>query len=171
MPNWCFNRLTVDTTNEGGKKLAEAFKPKYESEETSEFELYAKPFQDLMPCPKDLLDTPANLAREHNDQQKANIKKYGFSDWYGWCVSNWGTKWDARVVDFDDHNPNETYVMFDTAWSPPENFFQVFVLANSDVYFRNEFDEEGMSYEGYCENSQAEGYVCESWDTNQGEEE
>jgi hypothetical protein len=167
MPNWCFNRLTVDTTSEGGKKLAEAFKPKYEREG----ELYAQPFQDLMPCPKDLLDTPANLAREHNDQQKANVEKYGFPDWYGWCVANWGTKWDARVVEFEDHNPNETYVMFETAWSPPENFFQVFVLANPDVYFRNEFDEEGMSYEGFCENSQAEGYACESWDLNYGEEE
>ena len=45
MPNWCFNRLTIDTTSEGGKKLAEAFRPKYESEG----ELIARPFQDLLP--------------------------------------------------------------------------------------------------------------------------
>jgi len=167
MPNWCFNRLTVDTTSESGKRLAQAFKPKYEREG----ELYATPFQDLMPCPQELLDTSANFSRDHNDQQKSNIEKYGFPDWYGWCVANWGTKWDARVYEFEDHDPNQTYVMFDTAWSPPENFFQVFVLANPDAYFRDEFDEEGMSFEGYCENSQAEGYVCESWDINHGEEE
>jgi hypothetical protein len=172
MPNWCFNRLTVDTTSESGKKLAKAFEPKYKSETgTSEFEIYAKPMQDLMPCPQALLDTPANLAREHNEQQKANIAKYGFPDWYGWCVANWGTKWDARVVEFDDFNPNETYVMFDTAWSPPENFFKIFAMLHPDAYFRNEFDEEGMGFEGYCENSQAEGFVCESWDLNNGEEE
>ena len=172
MPNWCFNRLTVDTTSESGKKLAKAFEPKYKSENgTSEFEFFAKPMQDLYPCPEELLDTKANLAREHNDQQKANIEKYGYPDWYGWCVANWGTKWDARVVEFDDHNPNETYVMFDTAWSPPESFFRWYARNNPDAYFRNEYDEEGMSFEGYCENSQAEGYVEESWDLNNGEEE
>jgi hypothetical protein len=170
MPNWCFNRLTVDTTSEGGKKLAKAFEPKYASEGTGEFEFYAKPMQDLMPCPQVLLDTPANLAREHNDQQKSNIAKHGYSDWYSWCVANWGTKWDARVVEFDDFNPNQTYVMFDTAWSPPENFFKIFAMLHPDAYFRNEFDEEGMSFEGYCENSQAKGFVCESWDLNNGEE-
>jgi hypothetical protein len=57
--------------------------------------------------------------------------------------------------------------MFDTAWSPPENFFKIFAMLHPDAYFRNEFDEEGMSYEGYCENSQAEGFVCESWDMEQ----
>ena len=172
MPNWCFNRLTIDTTSEGGKKLAKAFEPKYKSEDgTSEFELYAQPMQDLMPCPQELLDTDASFSKEPNEKQLANKKKYGFSDWYGWRVSNWGTKWDARVVEYDDHNPNETYVMFDTAWSPPENFFRIFAMLHSDAYFRNEYDEEGMGFEGYCENSQAEGYVSESWDLNNGEEE
>ena len=172
MPNWCFNRLTVDTTTDNGKKLAKAFEPKYKSEDgTSEFEMYAQPMQDLMPCPQDLLDTEASFSKEPNEKQLANQKKYGFSDWYGWRVSNWGTKWDARVVEYDDHNPNETYVMFDTAWSPPENFFRIFALLHSDAYFRNEYDEEGMGFEGYCENSQAEGYVAESWDLNNGEEE
>jgi len=164
MPNWCFNRLTVDTTSESGKKLAKAFEPKYKSEGTREFDLYAKPMQDLMPCPQQLLETSANLARDHNDQQKENIKKFGYPDWYGWCVANWGTKWDARVSEYDDHNPNETYVMFETAWSPPENFFRVFAMLHPDAYFRNEYDEEGMSFEGFCENSQADGYHDESWD-------
>jgi len=172
MPNWCFNRLTIDTTSEGGKKLAKAFEPKYKSEDgTSEFELYAQPMQDLMPCPQELLDTDASFSKEPNEKQLANKKKYGFSDWYGWRVSNWGTKWDARVVEYDDFNPNETYVMFDTAWSPPENFFRIFAMLHPDAYFRNEFDEEGMGFEGYCENNQAEGYVSESWDLNNGEEE
>ena len=170
MPNWCFNRLTVDTTSKSGKKLAEAFKPKYQ-QEIGEFELYAQPMQDLMPCPQELIDTDSNLGREPNEKQLANQKKYGFSDWYGWRVANWGTKWDARVVEYDDHNPNETYVMFETAWSPPENFFRIFSMVHPDAYFRNEFDEEVMSFEGFCENSKAEGYVVESWDMDLGEEE
>jgi hypothetical protein len=166
MPNWCFNRLTIDTTSESGKKLAEAFKPKY----VKDGEHYAQPMQDLMPCPQELIDTDSSLGREPNEKQLANQKKYGFSDWYGWRVANWGTKWDARVCEFYDQNPNETSVMFETAWSPPENFFRIYAMLNPDAYFRNEFDEEGMSFEGYCENSQAEGYMCESWDLEMGEE-
>jgi hypothetical protein len=160
MPNWCYNRLTIDTTSEGGKKLAEAFRPKYESEG----ELIARPFQDLLPCPQELIDTESSLGKDPSPKQKANIKKYGFPDWYMWNIANWGTKWDARFVDFEDHNPNEVYVMFETAWSPPENFFGWFVSQYPDAYFRNEYSEEGMSYEGYIENSQAEGLVQESWD-------
>jgi hypothetical protein len=169
MPNWCFNRLTIDTTTANGKKLAEAFRPKYR-QETGEFELYAQPMQDLMPCPQELLDTDASFSKEPNEKQLANQKKYGFSDWYGWRVSNWGTKWDARVVEYESHNPDQTYVMFDTAWSPPENFFRIFAMLHSDAYFRNEFDEEGMGFEGYCENTK-DGYVAESWDLDHGEEE
>jgi len=168
MPNWCFNRLTIDTTSEGGKKLAKAFEPKYKDENGR---FYAQPFQDLMPCPKELVDTDSNLGRDPNDKQKANIKKYGYPDWYMWRVANWGTKWDARVEEFEDFNPHETYVMFETAWSPPENFFKWFVSEYPDVYFRNEYDEEGMGFEGYCENSQAEGFVEESWEFIHGEEE
>lgn len=166
MPNWCFNRLTISTTSESGKKLAEAFRPKYEKDG----EYFAQPFQDIMPCPQELIDTEASLGQEPNPKQLANKKKYGFSDWYGWRVANWGTKWDARVYEFYDQNPDETSVVFDTAWSPPENFFRVFAMLNPDVYFRNEFDEEGMSYEGFCENTKEKGYVCESWDLDQGEE-
>jgi hypothetical protein len=170
MPNWCFNRLTVDTTSESGKKLAEAFKPKYQ-QEVGEFEMYAQPMQDLYPCPQELIDTDCSIGKDPNEKQLANKEKYGFPDWYGWRVANWGTKWDCRVVEFDDHNPNETYVMFETAWSPPESFFRWYARNNPDAYFRNEYEEDGMSYEGYCENSQAEGYVDECWDMNNGEEE
>jgi hypothetical protein len=117
-----------------------------------------------MPCPQELIDTESSLGKDPSPKQKANIKKYGFPDWYMWNIANWGTKWDARFVDFEDHNPNETYVMFETAWSPPENFFGWFVSQYPDTYFRNEYSEEGMAYEGYIENSQAEGLVQESWD-------
>lgn len=170
MPNWCFNRLTIDTTSEGGKLLAQAFKPKYR-EEGEDDKLHARPFQDLMPCPQELVDTNATFAKDPTPQQKANIEKYGFPDWYMWRIANWGTKWDARVYDYEDHNPNETYVMFDTAWSPPDNFFRWFVEQYPTAYFRNEYDEEGMAFEGYTENSQAEGFVEDSWELVHGEEE
>ncbi len=45
-----------------------------------------------------------------------NIKEYGHATWYDWCVENWGTKWDACRVCYD-----ETRIVFETAWSSPAN--------------------------------------------------
>lgn len=160
MPNWCFNRLTIDTTSESGKKLAKAFEPKYEDKETGE--LYSKPFQDLLPCPKELLETPANF--QQSEQQIKNKEKYGHPDWYTWQVAHWGTKWDAYVDEFDDSKPNLTYICFHTAWSPPVEFLKWYVSQHPDAYFRNEYDEEGMFYEGFTENSQEDGFVDECYE-------
>ena len=163
MPNWCYNRMTINTTTEGGKKLAKAFEPKYEDEE-SKF-LHAKPFQDLLPCPQELLDTPATFSSEKMpDHEVKNVEKYGHANWYSWRVANWGTKWDARVEDFDDSDPNQAYVYFETAWSPPVEFMKWFVSQHPDAYFRNEYDEEGMHFEGVTENSKKDGFVDECFD-------
>ena len=149
MPNWCYNRLTIDTTNESGKKLAKAFTLK-------------NPFQHLMPCPEELLNTPASF--DATKQQLENKEKYGYADWYTWRIAHWGTKWDARVEDFDDSDPKQTYVYFETAWSPPVEFMKWFVSQYPDAYFRNEYDEEGMMFEGFTENSKKDGFVDECFD-------
>lgn len=168
MPNWCYNRMTIDTTTEGGKKLAKAFEPKYLDDESKGLQwLYAKPFQDLLPCPEELNIT-ATLGNGIDDDLKkkydANKAKYGYANWYDWQVGNWGTKWDARVEDFDDSDPDQTYVYFETAWSPPVEFMKWFVSKHPNTYFRNEYDEEGMHFEGFTENSKKDGFIDECFD-------
>lgn len=63
------------------------------------------------------------------------------SDWYNWCVENWGTKWDAceptTVCDEADCLSFE----FDTAWSPPSGFYAK--LAEVGIEFVAEFAIEG----------------------------
>jgi len=44
-------------------------------------------------------------------------------NWYEWCVSNWGTKWDVTEVDCIIEG-NSTKVTFDTAWAPPIAFYE-----------------------------------------------
>ena len=44
-----------------------------------------------------------------------NKRKYGYIDWYYWCIDNWGTKWNAMDVLLDEDNT----LCFDTAWSAP----------------------------------------------------
>lgn len=168
MPNWCFNRLTVDATNESGKLLSEAFRPKYKYEDSNN--LYASPFNDLMPCPEDL-HCDAGFFGQGSDKEKEmqalyakNKEKYGYEHWYDWQVANWGTKWDARVEDFDDDNPEDVMIYFDTAWSPPIEFLRWFSEQHPDVSFEMEYDEEGMSFEGKCSNCLELGFIDECWD-------
>ena len=62
----------------------------------------------------------------HREMEKMvreiNKKYFGFEDWYDWCLSNWGTKWDVGHNDqgtrAEIHNGCFT-VNFDSAWSPP----------------------------------------------------
>ena len=43
----------------------------------------------------------------------ANISKYGYKDWYSFCINNWGTKWNACNPEWI----SDDQVEFDTAWS------------------------------------------------------
>ena len=133
MPNWCYNRLCIDTTTEGGKILAAAFKP---SKVDDRGNLYSTPFQDLRPCPEDLHITATcgnGIDPELQKKYDANIEKYGFAHWYEWCWKNWGVKWDARVEDYDDSDPESTYVYFETPWGAPIEFFRHFSDEHPDA--------------------------------------
>jgi hypothetical protein len=166
MPNWCYNRLCINTTNESGKILAAAFKPSKEAEDGT---LYATPFQDLRPCPEEL-HCDAGFFGEGTDKEKkmlaiyaANKAKHGYAHWYDWQIAKWGTKWDARVEDFDDSDPEETYVYFETPWGAPIEFFQYFSEKYPDARYEDEYDEEGMQFEGRVGMSDI-GFFDESWD-------
>jgi hypothetical protein len=156
--------MMIDTTTEGGKILADAFRPKYEDEKGN---LYAQPLTDLMPCPEEL-EIDASTNPEMEPIYKANVEKYGFPHWYEWKWANWGVKWDARVEDYDDSDPNEVYVYFDTPWGAPVEFFKKFAEQYPDARFEDEYDEEGMQFEGKVGQSDV-GFFDESWEM--GEEE
>lgn len=92
----------------------------------------------LFPCPCDLRDTVAGSLGQGTPEQAAlekkqadNLAKYGAKDWYDWCVSNWGTKWDfgredgCPPAEIKTKETGESYVElgFDTAWGPPLDFY------------------------------------------------
>jgi len=69
-------------------------------------------------------------------------------DWYSWNVSNWGTKWDFGKGELDDPvtiKDGKVNISFETAWSPPIQFYDYLVDLGYNVdatYF-----EPGM---GFC---------------------
>jgi hypothetical protein len=66
-------------------------------------------------------------------------------NWYEWNVTNWGTKWDATVYEWDRENDNEIWISFDSAWSPPSALYEFLTETGWDVSAY--YSEGGM---GYC---------------------
>lgn len=76
-------------------------------------------------------------------------KKYGATDWYGWRVINWGTKWDIDKFDIEERDPTTVSLHFSTAWSPPQMAIQSLATLFPELKFKLAYLEEGMGFVGY----------------------
>jgi hypothetical protein len=91
---------------------------------------------------------------------------YDNEKWYGWCVDNWGTKWDIGADVGTDREEwhglkatrvgNQVNCSFDSAWSPPVGLYDKLVELGYDV--KASYFEPGMSFCGIWDNG-ADNYV------------
>lgn len=149
MPNWC------DTSGYiyGGKStLDEMWNIIHGGSMESDGHDPRPAITALRPCPEELTDTVAGFISEKSDDYKAweakkqeNMAKYGYTDWYGWCVDNWGTKWTPDFQ-FERH---EDSIWFSglSAWSPPEELMR-YISENYPVRIEMTYVEESMSFVG-----------------------
>jgi hypothetical protein len=154
MPNWCANSLKlVATTAESEKKLAEIV---HELERAKCAGESAEIFKLIKPVPEALMITSGWLGKDTPEQaaleleQAANLKKYGYKDWYSFCIAEWGTKWDTNTSNEDEPytiEGNQVTIYFDTAWAPPMQIY----YALEDMGFKVEatYVEQGMGYIGF----------------------
>lgn len=134
MPNWCNNNLIVS----GPKKIINSlFKD-------NKFSL-----QEFFPCPQELLDLPSPSPKEFAE---SNLEKYGSKDWYDWCVSNWGVKWDPGpfIGEIENINRKESkfYCNFDSAWAPPTKAFKKLAETYPELKINLEYFESGCKFFG-----------------------
>jgi trehalose/maltose hydrolase-like predicted phosphorylase len=109
MPNWCENEVTFTGDAEKVQKIKDFVKGK-----ERDF-----CFEKIVPMPKEIKNTTASNPSKHTpEQSKKLISKYGFDNWYDWCIENWDTKWNATDVEMEDDEDRVTY-QFLTAWCPP----------------------------------------------------
>lgn len=66
---------------------------------------------------------------------------------YGWCVQEWGTKWDISNQDVQEDGTNDASVSFDSAWGPPIAFYDKMKELGFDVDAT--YYEEGMQFAGH----------------------
>lgn len=141
MPNWCNNSITLK--HEDPAMIERAYKALCRGEFLNEF----------IPVPQDLKDTVAGFMGEdkreaHEAQQKANLEKYGAKDWYDFCTSQWGTKWDVGGDDglIQKLSENCVEASFDSAWAPPCAAYEQ--LAAMGFIIKAYYDEPGMAFCG-----------------------
>jgi hypothetical protein len=108
----------------------------------------------IMPCPTELLNITSPVRAENGETEKQfkqrvekHQKQYGATDWYNWQVANWGTKWDVDANLVSKSDTELTYT-FDSAWSPPIQFFVTASPKFPNLKFVLEYDEPGMCFRG-----------------------
>lgn len=90
----------------------------------------------------------AKMTKEEQDKcielgniYKENLEKYGHTDWYGWRLDNWGTKWNACDT-FNDG----TYVEFSTAWSAPLEIYNALAKMFPNIEISFDWADEDAGY-------------------------
>ena len=147
MPNWCENEVTFSGDEEKVQKIKDFVKGK-----ERDF-----CFEKIVPMPKEIKNTTkSSPSKPTPEQSKKLISKYGFDNWYDWCIENWDTKWNATDVEMEDEDDRVTY-QFLTAWCPPEavyyNLCRLFNIDNDeDIHCSWFYREEGMEFSGYLNN-------------------
>lgn len=150
MPNWCNNTL-------------ELYHDKPEMIDRVDLAAQQnKLFSEFFPCPKELHDTVAGNVEEgyatelHDFQKALNIKYFGHTDWYSWNNANWGTKWEVCEINGGKGSDNSINLAFDTAWSPPIEFYEK--MKEIGFVVRAYYYEPGMAFCGFFDDGEEDYY-------------
>jgi hypothetical protein len=152
MPNWCNN--TLEITHSDPAMIERARSAFADGRLLDEFH----------PVPNDLKIVAGRVGADDDQAQKdlvaqeqANRTKYGYANWYDWCVNEWGTKWDVGGNGYEAQDiPNGLIMTFDSAWAPPVRAMEQLVDLGFDV--RLMYYEPGMAFCGVWENNDDDYY-------------
>ena len=159
MPNWCNNTVTISHPDTAKlEALASAVKE-------------GNFLKHIIPIPEDLNIVAGRVGDDANPDQielerrtQENIQKYGAGNWYDFCTSRWGTKWDVDPYDPADvviENNTITFG-FDSAWSPPMGIYEA--MAEQGYTVTAYYYEPGMAFVGKCEASPEFGMTDDCFD-------
>ena len=161
MPNWCNNTITISHDDMAMmKRVVKGYNQN-------------KLLDEFIPIPLELKEGAMNtseLMKIRNWEYKKEIDKvreelnrkyFGYKDWYDYCVSEWGTKWDigrdsAPTLLMKDIKDKTVTFDFDSAWSFPSGAYEKLVDMGFSItayYF-----EGGMGFCGMWENGSDDYY-------------
>jgi len=121
MPNWCSNYATIYGSKEEIKKIADI--------------INANAKGDLF---KSLVGINPYISKE----------EYDAGGWYNSNCAYWGCKWDVPIQEAHiDIEEEEIRISFDTAWSPPLNFY-IELSKRFNISLNAIYDEPGCDFAG-----------------------
>jgi hypothetical protein len=147
MPNWCNNSVEIYHKDPA---MIERVRKAFNGEGL---------LQEFIPVPEELRNAVAN-----GSTNEELIAKYGYSDWYGFCVNEWGTKWEVGA----DGNPAQDIpgglmLSFDSAWAPPCAAYEKLCAMGFEI--RAMYYEPGMCFAGIWEGNE-EGFNDDYYEYN-----
>ena len=169
MPNWCDNQVSITGPNSVINKIEKIANEEKDTQGLLQF---------MFPMPQELKNTTAD-----GSDNKEMIKKYGYSDWYGWACDNWGTKWEVCEfygVDKQEISDDESTISFafQSAWAPPTGAYEAFLARYENCSLEAKYYEGGCDFMGIWDNgddrcytvsdSAPEGSKDEFWQSGDG---
>lgn len=149
MPNLCTNNLLVTGDEKEVKRFHDAI-TKGEMKDYEQFRI----LDNLLPTPKELQDTPkgsfgeSDKQKQKEEQNKANIAKFGYADWYDWNCANYGSKWSDYEGVINDYKAGSLDVVFMSAWSPITQGIIHVSKQFPKLNFLLTYEEGGMAFLG-----------------------
>ena len=157
MPNWCNN--TLELAHEDPAMIERARVAFNDGKLCNEF----------VPVPEDLHIVAGSVGGPEDEAQiklveqgELNRVRYGYTNWYDFCVAEWGTKWDVGGdgMTAELTEDGRLVMSFDSAWSPPINFYEKMVDLGFSV--RAYYYEGGMNFAGIWEDGYDDFYELAS---------
>ena len=157
MPNYCNNVVEIRGPVKQVKALVD----------------HRLDFMKIYPYPRDLDIVAGRSGADDSPEQiqlvaaeKSNLKKYGYKNWYDWCVSEWGTKWNAggsdnadMQIDWDEDGDNSIALFqFDTAWAPALGVLQKLKDDHPELSIECRYHEPGVGFMGVWTDGQDRCY-------------
>ena len=167
MPNWCNN--TLELQHEDPAMIERAKRAFAEGKLLNEF----------CPVPASLHIVAGRVGSDEEpeqialvEQEAANIATHGYTNWYDYCVNEWGTKWDVGGDDYNEpqqETPNDITMSFDSAWAPPIAAMDKLEALGFSV--RLYYYEPGMAFAGIYEDGSDNYYDYGGMNSDQVAEE
>ncbi len=155
MPNWCDNQITITGPNSVIDKIEKIVKEDDSHKNTGLLNFFK-------PMPKELEGTTSPSSSADKPQPMVE----GFDNWYDWRVENWGTKWEVcEFYGVDRQHLNDSLdestisFAFSSAWSPPINAYEQFLIDNENCSLKAYYYEGGCDFMGEWDNGSDDCYA------------
>jgi len=98
-------------------------------------------------------------------------QKTGYSDWYGWRINNWCTKWEVDrdcgepIIEDVDKDISILSWSFNSAWSPPTGAYEYYLDMNPNMKLFATYYEPAMDFMGVYDSGDERTYLISNYNS------